>query len=381
MENFESKKRNRLWRIPLAAAGLTTLLYAWVHGLKNMPRNNVILSCFSGSDGSILDLPNQIMLSFYVSDFWNILLIAIVVFFTTWFVQESGRSEIVRKALGRLYDLGFILILAILTIHFLMGDITGLNYWGPVYGGYFIFLFALVFSSIAFYQRKKMGISLSLVVMLFIALLIMTPLSLISGVPTGLFAAGVSILGSLIACIIYSLIIWISGEKIFTSLDWLRSRERITEIESSRPLEQRLRYYLAEKNKYRQVIEARVYYFSLTWGLKDCINKTNKLYTLNDAIKFIGEFQRKKISQNKLAIDGRVCESLIIYSYQDENPFSQQEPQVIFSGFKDPIINSDISELNIEEYLCSLGAFVAEKLGQERVLITYGDKVKVIKLE
>lgn len=375
----DNKKRNRLWRVPLAAAGIMTLVYVWVHGLNNVPINNTILSCFSGADGNIFDLPDQIILPFYISDLWNILLVAVVVFFLLYLFQESGKSETARKALGRLYDLGFLVVISVMTVHFFATDISGVNHWGPVYGGYSIYLFSFVLALISFSLRRKMGFVLSLMAMLFTALLIMLPLSLISGIPTGLFAAMISIMASFSACFLYSLYLWVFGERIFTSLDWLRSTELIREREGNKPLEQRLRYYLAEEGKYQQIKEGKVFYFSVIWGLKDSSTNSEKLFSLDEVIEFVGEFQRKKIMKNKLYLDGRVSEARFVYSFIEEIPFSHDEPQAVFSGFKDPVMNSELSDLEAEEFLCSLGAYVGERLRQERVLITYGDKVKVIK--
>ncbi len=375
----ENRKKNRLWRVPLAAAGLTTLIYVWVHGLNNVPVNNIILSCFSGKDGSFLNLPDQIILPFYISDLWNILLVAVVVFFLVWFFQESKRSETARKALGKLYDLGFLVLITIMIVHFLVGGISDVNYWGPIHGSNIIFIFSFIIGFISFYLRKKMGIWLSLTSLIFIASLIMTPLSLISGIPTGLFAAMVSLSASFSACFLYSLLLWITGEKIFTSLDWLRSEESLKDRKENEPIEQRVRYYLAKNGKYQQLIEGKGFDFSIVWGLRDCLFGTKKIYSIKDAADFITEFQREKISRGQVYLDGKLIECKFVYSYKEKSPFSNTEPQVIFFGTRDPIYNPEISDMDIEEFVCSLAAYVAEKLGQERVLITYGNKTKVIK--
>lgn len=374
------KQRNRLWRIPLASGALTTLVYAWLYGIRNVPSNNVILSCFSGKDGSIIPLPDQIILSFHISDLWNILLVSIVVFFLVWFFQESGKSKTKRRALGKLYDLGFLILVFVAGSHFLVSGVSDINYWGPLHGSNFIFLFSFIFSLTAFYLRRRIGFVNLVSSIVFVAFLISVPLSLISGIPTGVFALLVSLVASFSACFLYTLILWISGEKIFTSLDWLRDNDFLNQKNKDGEIEQRVRYYLAENGKYQQLVDEKSYLFSIFWGLKGCINGSKKTHSIDSVCNFIAEFQRLKNSRGSQCLSGMLSSAKFIYTHGDnKNSFSNFEEFAVFSGFWDPILNSEMSEMSIEDFLGSLAAYVAEKLEQERVVLVFDKKIKIIK--
>lgn len=338
-----------LFRVPFAMAVLTTIFYAVVFGLRNAPQSSVILACFSGERGRLINLPDFFTLPLSISDLWNIILVPALSFIAVHLFIETKKSETVKIAISKLSYSIFLVSCLLAVAHFISTDLMEGNYWGPIYGSNMVFLFSVIVAIISFRLRRKLGFLNLLSFNLFLSLGIGLLLSFFSGVPTGLFITLVSLGGTLGVYLLGAILLWVGGENVFTSLDWLRKEDTPKkENQDGRP-----RYYLAKEGKYLLKDKGELLDFKIFW-------KSENVELINQSIN---NFNKKK----NFSISG-----LLSLSFTQKGEYI-----LIFSGR----CSNRESPLLSEERICNLAVYVAEKIEQKNVLIFFAATFKELELQ
>lgn len=338
-----------LFRIPFATAVFVTIIYALAFGLKNVPQSSIILACFTGTKGKIINFPNLLYLPFSVSSLWNIVLVSTLSFIAVYLFFATRKSETVKKAIAKLFDISFLTSTLLAVTHFISTDFLGGNYWGPIYGSSMVFFFSSIVAIFCFRKRRKIGVLNLLSFNLFLSLSIGVVLSFFSGVPTGLFTTLISLAGTVAVYFLGTLFLWIIGEDVFTSLDWLR-KEDSPKKEGG---QKRPRFYISKKGRYLLKEEEKVTEFKIFW-----ISSNTEL--INQSI---ADFNKEK----KINIQGVFIPTVS----QSEESF------LIFYGQG----RDKESTLFLEENVCTLAAYVAEKIDQKNVKVIFGSIFKELELE
>lgn len=113
--------------------------------------------------------------------------------------------------------------------------------------------------------------------------------------------------------------------------------------------------------------------FVITIGLREGYGPTAKNHNLDDVVAIIEKFLKGCAANGQPYLTGSVTTGTVVYAWPEGQGKSGggNEPQATYSGEVNPLYNSSMSQVAIEEFLNALASRLGEALGQTRIYIAF----------
>jgi hypothetical protein len=121
--------------------------------------------------------------------------------------------------------------------------------------------------------------------------------------------------------------------------------------------------------------------FTVTVGLQEGYGDNGRIHEPGEAAALIADFLKGKAVAGEPFLTGSVSANHVVYAWGGDEPGCGSEPQIEYSGNKNPLYNSQMSDEDIWEFLDELAAHLGAALGQTRVYVEYDGALEVLQAE
>jgi hypothetical protein len=120
--------------------------------------------------------------------------------------------------------------------------------------------------------------------------------------------------------------------------------------------------------------------FAITVGLREGYESSSKTHTIGRVIFLMESFLKSCAAERRPFLTGVVTTGEVVYAWPLETggALSSHEPVAIFSGEKNPLYNSAMSDHQAVEWLLNLASHLGEELGQTRVYVVYDGHMRIL---
>lgn len=124
-------------------------------------------------------------------------------------------------------------------------------------------------------------------------------------------------------------------------------------------------------------------HFAITCGLQEGYGPDAKLHTTDEVVNLVEAHLKECAASNKIYLTGSITTGTIVYAWPEGEGKSGggHEPQVTYSGEKNPLYNSSVTDEQVAEFLNGLASVLGAALGQIRVYVAYNGDMWILQRE
>ena len=115
--------------------------------------------------------------------------------------------------------------------------------------------------------------------------------------------------------------------------------------------------------------------FAIKCGLQHSHGLETVTHTVAEVVKIIERYLRECGVAGRPYLTGSVTTGMAVYARVGDGGMasSGHEPEVVYSGEKNPLYNPSMTDEQVSEFLFGLGSFLGAALGQTKVHLAYKD--------
>jgi len=123
--------------------------------------------------------------------------------------------------------------------------------------------------------------------------------------------------------------------------------------------------------------------FAITIGLQEGYGPTAKKHEINQVINLIEEYLRECAASGRPYLTGSIMTGTVVYAWPEGlgKAGGGHEPQATYSGEKNPLYNSAMTEKEVISFLNGIAEKLGSALGQTRVYIAYDGDMWILQKE
>lgn len=123
--------------------------------------------------------------------------------------------------------------------------------------------------------------------------------------------------------------------------------------------------------------------FAITCGLQEGYGQNAKLHTVDEVVGLVLDYLKDCAASGKSYLTGSVTTGTVVYAWPEGEGKAGggHEPQATYSGEKNPLYNSSVTDEQVTEFLNGLASVLGTALGQVRIYVTYNGDMWILQKE
>ena len=123
--------------------------------------------------------------------------------------------------------------------------------------------------------------------------------------------------------------------------------------------------------------------FAITCGLQEGYGPTAELHAVDEVVNLVEAYLKECAASGRPFLTGSVTTGHVVYAWSEGEGKSGggHEPQATFSGDKNPLYNSSVTDEQVAEFLNGLASCLGAALGQTRVYVAYNGDLWILQKE
>ncbi len=123
-------------------------------------------------------------------------------------------------------------------------------------------------------------------------------------------------------------------------------------------------------------------HFAITCGLQEGYGSDAKTHAVDEVVHIVEAYLKACACDGGTFLTGSVTTGTVVYAWPEgESAGGDHEPQATYSGEKNPLYNSTMSDEDVNEFLNGLASVLGLALGQTRVYVAYKGDMWILQRE